>query len=40
VERATADLVGARFALTSLSEEQLTDLSALLRPVRKDAGDF
>jgi DNA-binding MarR family transcriptional regulator len=40
VERATADLVGARFALTSLSEEQLADLSALLRPVRKDAGDF
>jgi DNA-binding MarR family transcriptional regulator len=40
VERATADLVGARFALTSLSDEQLTDLSALLRPVRKDAGDF
>jgi DNA-binding MarR family transcriptional regulator len=40
VERATADLVGARFALTSLSEDQLGELSALLRPVRQDAGDF
>ena len=40
VERATADLVSARFALTSLSEEQLGDLSGLLRPVRQDAGDF
>jgi len=26
--------------LTSLSENQLADLSALLRPVREDAGDF
>jgi len=40
VEKATADLVAARFALTSLSENQLADLSALLRPVREDAGDF
>ncbi|HEX4978182.1 MAG TPA: MarR family transcriptional regulator [Nocardioides sp.] len=40
VERATADLVGSRFALTSLEPEQLRALSALLRPVRRDAGDF
>lgn len=40
VERATADLVDARFALSSLSSEQLRELSALLRPVRRDAGDF
>ena len=40
VERATADLVAARFALTSLTDEQLGDLSSLLRPVREDAGDF
>jgi DNA-binding MarR family transcriptional regulator len=40
VEKATADLVSARFALTSLSEEELGRLSDLLRPVRRDAGDF
>jgi DNA-binding MarR family transcriptional regulator len=40
VERATADLVAARFALTSLSEDDLRQLSDLLRPVRHDAGDF
>jgi len=40
VERATADLVAARFALTSLTDQQLGDLSTLLRPVREDAGDF
>ena len=40
VERATADLVQARFALTSLSEDELGALSDLLRPVRHDAGDF
>ena len=40
VEQATTDLVDARFALTSLSEDQLGELSALLRPVRQDAGDF
>ena len=40
VEAATKDLVEARFALTSLSEEQLATLSDLLRPVRHDAGDF
>ena len=40
VEKATADLVEARFALTALDEDQLTQLSDLLRPVRRDAGDF
>ena len=40
VEKATADLVAARFALTSLTEDDLAELSDLLRPVRRDAGDF
>ena len=40
VEKATADLVEARFALTALDEDQLAQLSDLLRPVRRDAGDF
>ena len=40
VERATADLVRSRFALTSLEDDQLAALSDLLRPVRQDAGDF
>ena len=40
VERATADLVRSRFALTSLEADQLAALSDLLRPVRQDAGDF
>ena len=40
VERATADLVDSRFALTSLKPDQLAALSDLLRPVRRDAGDF
>jgi DNA-binding MarR family transcriptional regulator len=40
VERATADLVAADFALGVLSEEQLTALSALLAPVRHAAGDY
>ena len=40
VEAATADLVAARFALTSLSSDDLRRLSELLRPVRHDAGDF
>jgi DNA-binding MarR family transcriptional regulator len=40
VEAATRDLVGADFALGSLSEAELTTLSALLAPVRKAAGDF
>ncbi|MGH3369097.1 MAG: MarR family winged helix-turn-helix transcriptional regulator [Nocardioidaceae bacterium] len=40
VEAATADLVEARFAIADLSTEHLRELSALLRPVRRDAGDF
>jgi DNA-binding MarR family transcriptional regulator len=40
VELATRDLVGADFALEALSDEQLSGLSALLRPVRRSAGDF
>jgi hypothetical protein len=40
VERATADLVGADFALGDLSDAQLTELSTLLAPVRRGAGDF
>jgi DNA-binding MarR family transcriptional regulator len=40
VERATADLVGADFALGDLSDEELEQLSGLLRPVRRAAGDF
>jgi DNA-binding MarR family transcriptional regulator len=40
VERATADLVDARFALSALDDDQLRSLSELLRPVRETAGDF
>jgi DNA-binding MarR family transcriptional regulator len=40
VERATADLVDADFALGALSDAQLATLSALLAPVRHAAGDF
>ena len=40
VEAATADLVGADFALGVLSDEQLQSLSAMLKPVREAAGDF
>lgn len=40
VERATADLVAADFALGALEDEQLTSISELLRPVRQAAGDF
>ena len=40
VEEATGDLVAADFALEALSEEQLRELSALLSPVRRDAGDW
>src|SRR4051794_20834962 len=40
VEAATADLVGARFALADVPVESLRQLSALLRPVRQAAGDF
>ena len=40
VERATADLVGADFGLGVLDDERLAELSELLRPVRRAAGDF
>ncbi|MGH3448980.1 MAG: MarR family winged helix-turn-helix transcriptional regulator [Nocardioidaceae bacterium] len=40
VATATDDLVSADFGLGSLSAEQLTSLSALLRPIRVAAGDF
>src|SRR3954465_3694569 len=40
VEAATADLVKARFALADVPPDQLRALSELLRPVRRDAGDF
>jgi len=40
VEGATTDLVGADFALGALSDGELAELSALLRPVRRAAGDF
>jgi DNA-binding MarR family transcriptional regulator len=40
VEVATADLVDAEFALGSLTDDDLERLSALLRPVRRAAGDF
>ncbi len=40
VEAATRDLVAADFALGALSDDDLGSLSALLAPVREDAGDF
>jgi DNA-binding MarR family transcriptional regulator len=40
VEAATADLVGARFALAGVPPEDLRRLSALLKPMRRLAGDF
>ena len=40
VEAATADLVNARFALAGVPADDLHAISALLRPVRKSAGDF
>ena len=40
VERATADLVAAGFALDGVDESQMRELSELLRPVRAAAGDF
>lgn len=40
VEAATADLTGAGFALDSMNDDQLAQLSELLRPVRHAAGDF
>jgi DNA-binding MarR family transcriptional regulator len=40
VEAATADLVAADFALGALDEPRLRELSALLSPVRRAAGDY
>ena len=40
VEVATRDLVATDFALEALTDEQLAELSALLKPVRHEAGDF
>jgi DNA-binding MarR family transcriptional regulator len=40
VERATADLVAADFALRGLTEEQLKMLWSVLEPLRHSAGDF
>ena len=40
VEAATRDLVASDFALEALTDAQLTELSALLGPVRHAAGDF
>jgi DNA-binding MarR family transcriptional regulator len=40
VEAATADLVAARFALTAVDPDELRRLSELLRPIRREAGDF
>ncbi|QBR91684.1 MarR family winged helix-turn-helix transcriptional regulator [Nocardioides euryhalodurans] len=40
VEAATADLVGADFGLGVLDDGDLRQLSELLRPVRRAAGDF
>ena len=40
VEAATADLIASGFALETMSEEDLRQLSTLLAPVRHAAGDF
>jgi DNA-binding MarR family transcriptional regulator len=40
VEAATAELVSARFALADVPVTSLRELSELLRPVRRAAGDF
>jgi DNA-binding MarR family transcriptional regulator len=40
VEVATRDLVATDFALEALDDRMLTELSALLKPVRAAAGDF
>jgi DNA-binding MarR family transcriptional regulator len=40
VEAATADLVAADFALGALEPAQLHELSEVLRPIRRQAGDF
>jgi DNA-binding MarR family transcriptional regulator len=40
VERATVDLVDAKFGLDALDESGLRAMSELLRPIRKAAGDY
>jgi DNA-binding MarR family transcriptional regulator len=40
VETATRDLVGAEFGLGALGEQELQQLSELLRPIRRAAGDY
>jgi DNA-binding MarR family transcriptional regulator len=40
VETATRDLVGAEFGLGALGEQELRELSELLRPIRRAAGDY
>jgi DNA-binding MarR family transcriptional regulator len=40
VEAATAELLAAGFGLPTLGDDDLRSISALLRPVREDAGDF
>lgn len=40
VEAATADLVAARFAIADMTPAELRELSSLLKPVRRNAGDF
>lgn len=40
VQRATADLVAADFGLGALAEGDLAELSEILRPIRKAAGDY
>ena len=40
VETATRDLVGADFGLGVLGDRELRELSELLRPIRRAAGDF
>jgi DNA-binding MarR family transcriptional regulator len=40
VEAATADLVRARFAIADVAPARLAELSELLRPIRRQAGDF
>ena len=40
MEKATADLVAADFALKGLTDEQLRMLWSVLQPLRHTAGDF
>lgn len=40
VQAATDDLVAAEFGVGVLDAERLREISELLRPVRRDAGDF